>query len=262
MIVAPQSLRSIPILASLNIQRSMDFFVTQLGFQHVARYDDHGYGIVARDQAELHFWSCSDRSVVDVTACYVRVGDVDALYREWQPRGIRRLDPPVDRPWGMRELYVFDPDGSLVKFGQPVCVASSARTASPPHLRGAVIYAKDLDEVSRFYVNGLGMSVSERQPDHIVLSGESTELVLVRIPAGIAGEIRIAKPPLPRAATPIKLVFRVASIDGLRRSIVASGGSVNAQETMWNFGNDRVCDAFDPEGNIFQLRECLQAQER
>ena len=25
----------------------------------------------------------------------------------------------VEAPWGMNELYVFDPSGSLVKFGQP-----------------------------------------------------------------------------------------------------------------------------------------------
>ena len=25
----------------------------------------------------------------------------------------------VETPWGMDELYVFDPSGSLVKFGQP-----------------------------------------------------------------------------------------------------------------------------------------------
>ena len=26
--------------------------------------------------------------------------------------------PPEDRPWGMREFYVMDPNGNLLRFGQ------------------------------------------------------------------------------------------------------------------------------------------------
>jgi hypothetical protein len=31
-----------------------------------------------------------------------------------------RISAPVDRDWGMREFYIWDPDGNLLKFGVPV----------------------------------------------------------------------------------------------------------------------------------------------
>ena len=33
-------------------------------------------------------------------------------------RGLQ-VEPPQVRPWGMREFYVIDPHGNLLKFGEP-----------------------------------------------------------------------------------------------------------------------------------------------
>ena len=46
--------RCIPILASLDIGETRDFYVGQLGFS--ADYVEEDYLIVKRDDMEIHFW--------------------------------------------------------------------------------------------------------------------------------------------------------------------------------------------------------------
>ncbi len=106
---------TVPVLASLDITESADFYTGRLGFEERLRGDD--YLIVARDGCEIHFWRCNDRSVAEQTSCYVR-GDTAALHADFVRRGLT-LKAPVVREWGMRELYVIDPHGNLIKFGEP-----------------------------------------------------------------------------------------------------------------------------------------------
>lgn len=51
------------------------------------------------------------------TSCLVRVVSTDALYEEFRAHGVD-VQAPAVRPWGMKELYVIDPHGNLLKFGQ------------------------------------------------------------------------------------------------------------------------------------------------
>ena len=106
--------RAIPVLASLDIAASLDFF-RKLGFE-THDFGDHNYGIAIREHVEIHFWLCTDKHVAEDTSCYVRVNDIHALRADFA----KRIDvgEVVETPWGMDELYVWDPSGSLVKFGQ------------------------------------------------------------------------------------------------------------------------------------------------
>lgn len=108
---------TIPVLASLNLSESVAFYTDRLGFTKLSQYED--YAIVARDGAEIHFWSCSDRCVAEQTSCYIRVSDTQQLFEEFREKGVA-VKPPSVRPWGMKELYVIDPHGNLLKFGESV----------------------------------------------------------------------------------------------------------------------------------------------
>jgi len=44
--------------------------------------------------------------------------DLDTTYAKLQELGVKTEGPPTDRPWGERDLWVLDPDGNLVEFGQ------------------------------------------------------------------------------------------------------------------------------------------------
>ena len=106
--------RAIPVLASLEIATSLDFF-HKLGFE-THDFGDHNYGIAIREHIEIHFWLCADKHVAENTSCYVRVNDIHALHADLAKRF--DVGEIVETPWGMDELYVIDPSGGLVKFGQ------------------------------------------------------------------------------------------------------------------------------------------------
>ncbi|HCL16754.1 VOC family protein [Stutzerimonas stutzeri] len=113
---------SVPILASLDLDQSAAFYTSGLGFQVLLRVAD--YLIIERDGCELHFWACAERHIAENTSCYLRTADCQALYEEFAQRGIA-LQPPVLQSWGMKELYVIDPHGNLLKFGEQPAVRHS-----------------------------------------------------------------------------------------------------------------------------------------
>jgi catechol 2,3-dioxygenase-like lactoylglutathione lyase family enzyme len=106
---------TVPVLASLDFVESAAFYTRYLGFHERLQAAD--YLILERDGLELHFWLCTERHVAQNTSCYVRTRDCQALYSEFSGRGLA-LAPPERTPWGMLELYVIDPHGNLLKFGE------------------------------------------------------------------------------------------------------------------------------------------------
>ena len=107
--------RSMPVLASLDIAESREFYTNKLGFAVI--YEDTNYLIVRRDEMEFHFWRTADRIHPENTSSYIRGGQVVALYEEYKKRGIPRLSSFEVRPWDMKEFYIHDPHGNLLKFG-------------------------------------------------------------------------------------------------------------------------------------------------
>jgi hypothetical protein len=47
------------------------------------------------------------------------VENPDALYNQFRSAEVP-VDAPTLRPWGLKEMYVTDPDGSLLMFGERV----------------------------------------------------------------------------------------------------------------------------------------------
>jgi len=107
-----------PVLASLDIERTVSFYCTRLGFSRV--YIDPGvWGIVSRDSVQIHFWPCPDKSIAENTSCRVYVNGIDALFAELQPQGVVHPKTPLaQKPWGSREFGVLDPDGNLITFAE------------------------------------------------------------------------------------------------------------------------------------------------
>ncbi len=42
---------------------------------------------------------------------WLQVRDVDGAHRQLRDRGVDVLEPPTDEPWGLREMWIADPDG-------------------------------------------------------------------------------------------------------------------------------------------------------
>ena len=56
----------------------------------------------------------------DLFDVYLWTDDVQGLFEELRDRGADVLHGPTDRPWGMREIRVRDPNGYVLGFGQPL----------------------------------------------------------------------------------------------------------------------------------------------
>ena len=120
---------------------------------------------------------------------------------------------------------------------------------------GAVVFAKDLPRVAKFYEEILSMNVAHSERDHIVLESSACQLVVHAIPKKIAASIKISNPPQRRTDTAIKLFFFVTSIAETRARAVAFGGELKPRKSEWEARGFRACDGYDPEGNVVQFRE-------
>ena len=120
---------------------------------------------------------------------------------------------------------------------------------------GAVLYAKNVEPVSRFYAECCGLKVAHSEDDHVVLESPTFQLVILAIPEPIAASISITTPPARRTDTPIKLVFHVEGIDAVREAAARLGGELNPPGREWHYQGNKVCDGHDPEGNVVQFRE-------
>lgn len=110
---------AIPVLASLDIQRSVEFFASKLGF--TIEYASQGaYGIVSRGSITIHFWACSDPAIASATGCRVSVRNVESMYAHCLSQEIVHPNGPLHTtPWN-REFAILDPDKNLVTFFEPV----------------------------------------------------------------------------------------------------------------------------------------------
>ena len=114
--------RACPILPSRDLDVTETFYA-KLGFKFGSRYDAEGYLILYRDDVELHFFRAPDH--VPETCdhgVYLRLTEVaawsDDLAEKIPERdGFPRFSPAEEKGWGMFELTVFDPDGTILRAG-------------------------------------------------------------------------------------------------------------------------------------------------
>ena len=114
---------AIPILPSRSVDDTLAFY-RRLGFDGTIWGAPYSYAILRRGTVELHFFTHQELRPAESNAgCYIRVSDVESIYRafalaELSRTGIPRQDALEDNPWGMREFAIVDPDGNLIRIGQ------------------------------------------------------------------------------------------------------------------------------------------------
>jgi catechol 2,3-dioxygenase-like lactoylglutathione lyase family enzyme len=114
---------AIPMLPSRCVSATTEFYA-RLGFEGGPHEFDQDYAILRRGSVELHFFTHRELVPAESSAgCYIRVLDVESFYQSCQPnalpsRGIPRMEALENKPWGLREFALVDPDGNLVRIGQ------------------------------------------------------------------------------------------------------------------------------------------------
>ena len=113
-----------PILPTRDIAAAERFYA-RIGFETIHR-DERAYLLLKREGAELHFFHDSglDPAINDHGA-YLRPSDIDVLAAELAAlglpsAGIPRFEPAANKPWGMRECVLVDPDGNLIRAGREI----------------------------------------------------------------------------------------------------------------------------------------------
>ena len=125
---------------------------------------------------------------------------------------------------------------------------------SGPARAGLFIYAKDLDRLINFYEAVLGAVLIHRVPELAVLQSPDIQLVIYQLPPDRCGKIEVANPPHWRESA-LKFFFTVQSIVDATVIAIKHGGGVDSEQ--WQGSGFVVRNAYDPEGNVFHIRELL-----
>jgi predicted enzyme related to lactoylglutathione lyase len=123
---------------------------------------------------------------------------------------------------------------------------------SGPARAGLFLYALDMEAISGFYAEIAGMEMLSQTAELTVLESPDMQLLVHRIPAAIAATISLSSPPVRREDTALKFFFTVPSLADAREKARVLGGEVGDEN--WQGPGFIVCNAVDPEGNVFQLR--------
>jgi catechol 2,3-dioxygenase-like lactoylglutathione lyase family enzyme len=123
-----------PLLQVFDMPTSVRFYRDLLGFEVVSTSgpgDDFGWALLRLNGVELMLNTCYENderppapdparvsSHAD-TGLYFGCPDVDEAYRCLRAKGLE-MPEPVTRDYGMRQLYVPDPDGYYLCFQWPV----------------------------------------------------------------------------------------------------------------------------------------------
>jgi catechol 2,3-dioxygenase-like lactoylglutathione lyase family enzyme len=115
-------------------------------------------------------------------------------------------------------------------------------------LDGAMLFVKDLDRMTAFYRDVLGLEPIEdtRLKDWVAFKGDVVRFSLHGIPSPPATGIRIGSPPRAREESNAKLTFAVESVDTTLQRIEEMG--LPLLRRPWG-----GTEAVDPEGNVFAV---------
>ena len=116
---------AIPTLPCRSVSAATEFY-RRLGFEGGAHQFNNDYAIFTRGTIELHFFTHRDLVPAESSSgCYIRVLDVDSIYNACSTSGLPKSGIPCmqhleNKPWGLREFSIVDPDGNLLRIGQVI----------------------------------------------------------------------------------------------------------------------------------------------
>jgi len=113
-----------PVVPVRDVAATAAFYARHLGFETAFMMPDASYAVVARDGQAVHLTGAEgDEATLQATAnnisFVIDVAEVDRLWAEVEAsRPPTKARPPEDKPWGLREFHILDPDGCLLRFAQ------------------------------------------------------------------------------------------------------------------------------------------------
>ena len=116
--------QAIPVLAALNIEKTVNFYNEKPDFDKIGWTDDH-YAVMGRYKIEIHFWKSNNKIHPEHPSCHMHVTGVGKRYTEMDQVGVVHPNGPLKtQPWGMREFAILDEDANMIKFGERIRLCS------------------------------------------------------------------------------------------------------------------------------------------
>jgi catechol 2,3-dioxygenase-like lactoylglutathione lyase family enzyme len=109
----------VPILYVRDFAEARKYYTKKLLFEALWDWGKPPtFGCVRLDKVEIFF--CEGEQGHSGTWLCIFVDDVDDYYERITKLGADVIMPPTDRPWGMREIHVRDPNGHVIRFGHGI----------------------------------------------------------------------------------------------------------------------------------------------
>ena len=117
-----------PILWTQNLDETIGFYIQTLGFTLLGRNDDWQWASIRKDDVQIMLSKPNEHEKFNgigfTGSFYFNVDDVDTLWEELKEKTevcyeIETFD------WDMREFAIYDNNGYILQFGQPVAEIST-----------------------------------------------------------------------------------------------------------------------------------------
>ncbi|HYP08003.1 MAG TPA: glyoxalase superfamily protein [Bryobacteraceae bacterium] len=112
--------RIAPEIPVVNLEESLRYYESKLGFEVVSEYPDGRYAIVERDGVAIHLFE--DEKRTQPVGVHMFTGELDELHDEFRRLGASLTQGVERKPWGNRDFRVVDPSGNELKFTEPSSV--------------------------------------------------------------------------------------------------------------------------------------------
>ena len=118
----------VPVIHGESVAKSLRYYTENLGFEKVWTWSDETETFAEVESANF---ACVNRGTVTFfldegtqgnpgswnSIFLESLEDLEKLHDEYRQSGARITSPPEEKPWGMREMLVEDPDGNVFRIG-------------------------------------------------------------------------------------------------------------------------------------------------
>lgn len=112
-----------PIIYTTDLQGTVDFYISRLGFTCLSNEPDWGWARVQLDNADLMISKPNDHIPFDKStftgSFYFNTDNADDIWEKVKDK-LKICYPIENFEYGMREFAVYDNNGYLLQFGQDI----------------------------------------------------------------------------------------------------------------------------------------------